>query len=412
MHRIKYTTQGYDWGKLGSGSKVAEFAASDPVFAVDESKPYAELWMGTHPSGPSMLYDKPGTTLKSVLTEKNLSPEISKRYEGDIPFLFKILSIRKALSIQAHPDKVLAKELFEKFPTVYKDGNHKPEMAIALTPFEAFIGFRPLAEISHHLQTHPELRTLLDASTVTAFTTHVSTSTTPTPDLDKIHLKSLFKSLMETEQSKVAEHVRKLVGRLRSLGVESLKKGTVEEIVVRLDEQFRDDVGVFCAFFLNYVELGVGEAIFLAANEPHAYLSGDCVECMAASDNVVRSGLTPKHKDVETLLRMLTYKSGPASSQILLGESFRSCRFSKLYDPPIEEFSIVRLEIPAGEVEVHGGVRGPSVVIVTGGRGVAVVDGRRVEIGKGFAFFLEAEVELMVEAGEAGVSAYRAFCTL
>jgi mannose-6-phosphate isomerase len=64
-------------------------------------------------------------------------------------------------------------------------------------------------------------------------------------------------------------------------------------------------------FFLNYVVLDPGEALFLAPNEPHSYLFGDGVEIMAASDNVVRAGLTPKFKDVDTLLDMLTYRCGP-----------------------------------------------------------------------------------------------------
>ncbi|KAJ3097489.1 Mannose-6-phosphate isomerase [Phlyctochytrium planicorne] len=409
MYRLNYTTQSYDWGKLGDTSKVAEFAASsDAAFKPDLAKPYAELWMGTHPNGPSTLHGQPGKTLKSILTPQNLSEGISKKYDGDVPFLFKILSIRKALSIQAHPDKVLAKELFEKFPKIYKDGNHKPEMAIALTPFEAFIGFRPLPEIKHNLETYPELQSLLNPTTVSTF---ISQADSTDPAQRKQALKALFKDLMESPQEKVTDHVRKLVERLKKGPKGS--KGSLEELVVRLDEQFPDDIGTFCAFLLNYLELETGEAIFLAANEPHAYLSGDCVECMAASDNVVRSGLTPKFKDVETLVRMLTYNHGPADSQVLRGDPFRSTRFSKLYDPPIEEFSIVRVEVPAGEKEVHGGIDGPSILIVTRGGGSGRADGGdSVEVGKGFVFFVGANVGVELMAGKEGLSAYRAYCTL
>jgi mannose-6-phosphate isomerase len=82
--------------------------------------------MGTHPNGPNYLTDS--TPLKSILNAENLGKEIAEQYEGDLPFLFKVLSISKALSIQAHPDKALAKRLFEEFPKIYKDPNHKPEM--------------------------------------------------------------------------------------------------------------------------------------------------------------------------------------------------------------------------------------------------------------------------------------------
>ena len=79
--------------------------------------------MGTHPNGPSVLAEQPSTSLKEKI-ESNpnelLSSKISEVYKGDLPFLFKVLSVRKALSIQAHPDKKLGKELFEKFPKIYK----------------------------------------------------------------------------------------------------------------------------------------------------------------------------------------------------------------------------------------------------------------------------------------------------
>lgn len=81
-----------------------------------------------------------------------------------------------------------------------------------------------------------------------------------------------------------------------------------EKLVLELEKQYTGDIGVISAFFFNYVKLNPGEALYLDANEPHAYISGDCVECMAASDNVVRAGLTPKHRDVQTLCSMLTYK--------------------------------------------------------------------------------------------------------
>jgi len=91
-----------------------------------------------------------------------------------------------------------------------------------------------------------------------------------------------------------------------------------EQLVLRLERQYPSDVGVIAAFFLNLVKLNPGEALFLGANEPHAYLSGECVECMATSDNVVRAGLTPKHRDVQTLCSMLTYKQVNDASKLFL----------------------------------------------------------------------------------------------
>ena len=77
-------------------------------------------------------------------------------------------------------------------------------------------------------------------------------------------------------------------------------------------------------------------------NEPHAYLSGDCVECMANSDNVVRAGLTPKFKDVKTLCAMLNYDGSTAESKI-----FESTIHGNVvnYKPSIHDFAVSRITI-------------------------------------------------------------------
>ena len=169
MIRIVPKCQQYAWGKVGSSSLVANLAlgGSEDGMIVDEDKPYAELWMGTHPSGPSLV--SPGGQLLSDWLKENPGSvgRVPSGYgSDDLPFLLKVLSIKTALSIQAHPDKKLAEELHSNFPTVYKDANHKPEMAIALTKFEGMNGFRPLAEIHNHCQLFPELATILGAETV------------------------------------------------------------------------------------------------------------------------------------------------------------------------------------------------------------------------------------------------------
>ena len=112
----------------------------------------------------------------------------------------------------------------------------------------------------------------------------------------KAALREVFSALMKQDSSLVAEQLQSLVSRFQSstdacptlTGTQSnLDLGA---LVLRLSQQYPDDVGVFCPFFLNILSLMPGEAIFLAANEPHAYLDGDIIECMACSDNVVRAG--------------------------------------------------------------------------------------------------------------------------
>src|ERR1700753_2619651 len=126
--------------------------------------------MGTHPSNPSKDLQTQRTLLELVQDNKALmSTEISQKYNDKLPFLFKVLSINKALSIQAHPNKRLAEQLHAKDPKNYPDDNHKPEMTIAITPFDGLCGFRPLAEISHFFSTVRALKKLVGEKTVEEF---------------------------------------------------------------------------------------------------------------------------------------------------------------------------------------------------------------------------------------------------
>merc|ERR1719330_954776 len=106
--------------------------------------------MGDHPSGPSSVqspHPGGGHSLIRALTRTPSLLGVKLAGDAKLPFLLKVLSINKALSIQSHPDRALAERLHRERPDVYKDPNHKPEIAIALTNFEALCGFRPLAEI-------------------------------------------------------------------------------------------------------------------------------------------------------------------------------------------------------------------------------------------------------------------------
>ena len=297
---------------------------------------YMQLWMGTHPSLPSKLAAD-GSSLKDHLHINShlLGDAVPAQYgSNDLPFLFKVLAIGKALSIQAHPDKKLAKQLFKEKPDIYKgkhssftklyvkqtlillhvsDENHKvsehsgtlgllsindpismpqPEMAIALTDFSGFCGFRPLPQISDCLKSEPEFAAVVGQSAASSFQRVTSSATqsllaksppaeSPSPEYSDLQtaLRDLFSALMHADpETTVKPQLRKLVQRYKTETgktiSQEMKYGTIAELVVRLDEQFPNDVGAFCAFMLNVVDLKKGEAIFLKANEPHAYLSG------------------------------------------------------------------------------------------------------------------------------------------
>jgi mannose-6-phosphate isomerase len=275
VFRISGAYQNYDWGKRGLSSQVAQLASATDVAGkavdVDEGKPYAELWMGTHPSGPSHVYPTSDLLKKTVDAQGKelLGDKIDATYH-DLPYLFKVLSIAKALSIQAHPDKTLAKELHKNFPQHYKDDNHKPEMAIALTDFEAFCGFKPLEEIAACLEKVPEFATVAGKSVTDEFIATVTAKKDVTTN--KAALKKLLNAVMTADTSLVKTQLSALVERFSKTNP---KKGSLEELVVRLDQQYPGgDIGCFTMMLLNYVQLKSGEAMFLRANMPHAYLSG------------------------------------------------------------------------------------------------------------------------------------------
>lgn len=421
LYQLQCGTNSYDWGKIGGDSAAARFAAAtkESYFKIEEGKPYAELWMGTHPSNPSRDV-RTGRTLLDLVSENQalLSANVAERYGEKLPFLFKVLSIQKALSIQAHPDKKLAERLHKDDPKNYPDDNHKPEMTIAVTPFDGFCGFRPLEQIASFLEHVPELRALVGTSAADSFVSVVSSSSST--DEKKAALKSLFAALMTAPEAKFKPLTRSLAQSAErdpaAFGGPGHGGKVLGDLIVRLNKEFPEDIGLFCSLFLNYITLQPGEAIFLRANDPHAYLSGDIIECMAASDNVVRAGFTPKFKDVENLVEMLTYNYAPIEEQKMKPTPWAKSRgqqgTSVLYDPPIDEFAVVKTALPAGAGEEFDGVEGPSIVIVTEGSGTIAVGPKKESVRQGLVFFVGATAQLELQAADEGLVAFRAFCEL
>lgn len=242
--------------------------------------------MGTHPSNPSKDLTTGRTLLDLVQDNQALmSSAISKKYEEKLPFLFKVLSINKALSIQAHPNKKLAEQLHKKDSKNYPDDNHKPEMTIAITPFDGLCGFRPLVEVSQFLQNVPSLRSLVGEEEAKKFEQAVkgqeTSDDTSKMEENKKALQAAFTSLMESKPEDVKQAAPKLIQQAKDEGAKFAGSGgpsndgqELADLMVRLDGQFPGDLGLFVSFFLNYVKLEVGEAMFLKADDIHAYLSG------------------------------------------------------------------------------------------------------------------------------------------
>ncbi len=134
------------------------------------------------------------------------------------------------------------------------------------------------------------------------------------PETSRSAIQSALRSFMTASPEACSAQIDALIARLRNNNTTSNNSDSssskIDALILRLNQQYPNDRGIFCALLLNYLQLSEGQSFFIGANEPHAYLSGDCIECMALSDNVVRAGLTPKFCDVETLCSMLHYRSG------------------------------------------------------------------------------------------------------
>ena len=271
--------------------------------------------MGTHPSNPSSDVETKRTLLELIEDNRALmSTEIAEKYKDKLPYLFKVLSINKALSIQAHPNKKLAEKLHAKDPNHYPDDNHKPEMTIALTPFEGLCGFRPLVEIVHFLNTVPALRELVGEDPAKEFESTVKGHETSNSDeqvqKNKQALQKLFSALMTTLKSSIVSAAEELVQSAENDGENFAGGGgpsnegqELAELVIRLNSQFESDIGLFVLFFLNYVKLKVGEAMFLKADDIHAYLSGGRSPSQNPTPFLLRSNLHSRYYRMHGRLR-------------------------------------------------------------------------------------------------------------
>lgn len=275
MHPITGVIQHYEWGDR---SVIPNLLGRQP-----DGRPWAELWLGTHPKGPSRLAD--GRPLGDVT--------------GSLPYLLKVLSAAEPLSLQTHPNAEQARAGFHirKFPDPYP----KPELLCALTPFEGFCGVRPIDETVALLE-----------------------------DLGLKRFAGAF------EGSGVAATVDALLrGRIRIgpiLDACAAGEGDEARWATALAARYPDDPSVIVTLLLNYVQLEPGEAIQLGPGNLHAYLAGSGIELMGASDNVIRAGLTSKPVDVDTLLDVMdpTPLLDPVMSATeeypLLGTSIRLLR--------------------------------------------------------------------------------------
>jgi len=329
---IANTSRDYAWGSAG---EISALLGTQPT-----GKPEAELWLGAHPGCPSVIVDPSQTNGASDLDEwiQRDGPQILGEGIERLPFLLKVLAAGAPLSLQAHPTPEQAAEGFARenaagIPLTaghrnYKDSSAKPELIVAVSEtFEAVCGFRAMAETRASI----ERLVVMDAA-----------SSTPTPALfaewlalarDDSSIRTMFEWLISAEPP-----VDDLVVRVSALAADDASDEFV--LVRNLAGYYSGDPGVLIALMLNHVTLAKGEALFLAAGNIHAYMRGVGIELMAASDNVLRGGLTPKHIDVPELLSVLDFTASPVP--YLRPEPLGAT--ATVFRPPVRDFQLTVIE--------------------------------------------------------------------
>lgn len=348
--------------------------------------------MGTYPVLPT--YDvKSGKDLQEIIDahpNELIGTVVPKKFgHTNLPFLPKVLSIRKALPLQLHPNKDLAAELHQKDPQNFTDPNHKPEIALALGKFEAFCGFKELEVIKPLLELEPLQKFL---------------PTIKKPDFDDQSLKHVVKSMLEADE----DTVEKTVKELEKLDDSAFGKEThIKPLIPRLADQYgKTDNGLLVALItMNFLTLKAGEGIYIPADGIHAYLSGDIIECMARSNNVLNTGFCPQaeRNSVELFCSCLTFSPHSPEECMLRAQKYSGSKNgqSQVYKPPMSEFNMIVTELAKGETEVLAAVQGPSIALATKGNATLKAKGKSYDVKEGNVFFIGAgtEVELTSDDG-------------
>lgn len=364
MDRLDNTVRPYAWG---SPTAIPKLLGVEP-----SGEPQAEMWMGAHPGAPSRT---PRGTLVEVIDadpKAELGETAVTKFGPHLPFLLKILAAGAPLSLQVHPNLEQAREGYEDeerrgIPVDapnrnYKDANHKPELICALTEFDGLCGFRVPERAAE----------LLDGLGVDALKPYV--------DLLRAHpeeaaLREVLTAILIADREEMAHTVAEATAACTRLGGDYLPYADIAH-------HYPGDPGVIAAMLLNHVRLQPGEALFLGAGIPHAYLNGLGVEIMANSDNVLRCGLTPKHVDVPELLRIVRFEAGDAG--VLRPEAAPDGE--EVYETPIDEFRLSRYVLPEGTAAHDLTLPTPQILLCTAG----TVRAGEYDLGPGRSVFVPA----------------------
>lgn len=376
---LKGVVRHYDWG---SPTVIPHLLGLPP-----NGKPWAELWLGAHPTAPATVDDKPLNLLISKDPHNLLGSDITSTSKN-LPFLMKVLAVEHPLSLQVHPTVEQAQEGFKREQAMgipidspkrsFRDSCHKPELVCALTSFELLCGFRDvqftlaLLDTIHSKELDPmrdQLRKKLSPQGLHALVGWLLS-------LEKTEVAMLLNSMLrvcseivarnvdtspwttDTDKTRIPADSNTEVADTSYHWQQWIRQLTT---AIKLGEHYPQDAGVIVSLLLNYIILRPGEAMFLPPGTPHCYLRGSAVEVMACSDNVVRGGLTSKHTDINTLLEVID--TTPLAIEI---QQPKTTHGITTYESHATEFSLTRIELQSDfSTAIQSG---PAILLCTNGR--------------------------------------------
>lgn len=371
MQKLINSVQNYAWGSKTALTELYGLANPDGL-------PMAELWMGAHPRSSSKIIDAQGQTraLRDVIDADKLSllgAKVAERF-GELPYLFKVLCAAQPLSIQVHPSKQAAERGYAKENAAgialdaaernYKDPNHKPELVFALTPFLAMNAFREFDEIAALLSPVADANPLIGEFIAAP---------------DSAHLSALFAGLLNMQGEEKNHALTILRHALET------QQGLAWDAIRLIAEFYPDDSGLFSPLLLNIVKLNPGEAMFLFAETPHAYLQGTGLEVMANSDNVLRAGLTPKYIDIPELVANVQFIAKPAG-ELLTQPTQRGAELD--FPIPVDDFAFSLHNLTADHVNLAQD--GAAILFCVDGESVLSKNGERLVLAPGESAFIAA----------------------
>ena len=375
MLKLSGAVKDYAWG---SPRAISDFTGIEIG-----GQRVAELWFGAHNGAQTLAGGRPLSEVIAADPVEILGADVAARFDGQLPFLLKVIAPEQPLSLQVHPGKELAEVGFQAEEEAgipldsprrnYRDRNHKPEMIFALTRFEAFAGFRaprraievldnlnaPLArEMLEILRAHPGYRGLRAVA------------------------RKLLAPLDEERRVQIEAVITACQDRLDRGTSPSLR---VDRQAVALARTYPSDPGAVLSLLLNPVTLRAGEALFIPTGAVHAYVSGLGIEIMSSSDNVLRAGLTPKHIDAGEALRCMDFHGAPP---VRIAPEMNG-RGTGIYYAPVDDFELSVSDITGGEwIPIPG--FGPRILLGVCGDLEIGVGGEVETISTGQAVFVSA----------------------